>query len=814
MLFSLNCLISRQTPVDIFTVPIGEFFNIQNDVQNITAKFADMTVANLKDQLFCTDEIKEAKITKMNIWKAEIELDSLEDKPYTEEEIKDISTIMNPGCNLDKYYDNDKKKPKKNHLHIFIVPTSTATTLTSILSSQQPISPSRRDFDHKFYNREKAMDQIAKIANMNYANRLSTYHQNHYFILVPGGSGIGKSRVGMESQHLISIAEETALKNIGSNLVKDALNDPCYIFIDFNNGCKYLRKLDKMYLRPTSVRIGARVAVASGIAGKILEDLPEESLNLYRLDDVMQEILHRRFETTHRRLEAVIIHIDEYQLYIDYVQRVEKEEWEVARNFFKEMLNEIGYFMSNQKMNKSENEFFIIPICTGTSAIDIHFLHTEYNKVLVHLKPLNYSSAIKMFFDKYDSIETRNSENSCDNISKQEHFRIALFDTGFVPKFLSYFLTPEAITTKTDWGNNLHYLMNAPVMVDPDNPGYWKNRNDIRTIVSFGLTRQIVKRNFQLPSKTSIGDIERDGLIFLANPEGYPDDEFIIIIPFMLLKILNQKLLPHPFFPDEFLLIPTTDRPWWWQDFECLHGYYQRALIEALINVKNARIQFLKKQLTDSTSKEINDLEIRLVNEEQKSWCLSDIFRGAKGNANLLKYQVKLRQLDVFIEKNKLLVETTDIAEFNRLVLCDDDITRPLETAIFHCAEGCANIDHHWVLESASNEKPLAIFMQDKHSEFDTNDPTVSGPELKRWYDKTLQSVSSYTYDYDILLVFFTVRRFTGSNLWEMPWLLLIDDECIAEYLSPTFAHRGLVSPPDNYDLEQVLSFPISDEFK
>ncbi|CAG8728589.1 18495_t:CDS:2 [Rhizophagus irregularis] len=136
------------------------------------------------------------------------------------------------------------------------------TTLVAVLSSQQPISPFRRVFDHKFYDREQAINQIAMIANMNYTNRLLTYHRSHYFILVPGGSGIGKSRVGMETQHLISYAEESALMNIGRiNLVKDSLNDPCYIFINFNDGCKYLQKLDKM-----RVRIGARIAVASGIA--------------------------------------------------------------------------------------------------------------------------------------------------------------------------------------------------------------------------------------------------------------------------------------------------------------------------------------------------------------------------------------------------------------------------------------------------------------------------------------------------------------------------------------------------------------------
>jgi hypothetical protein len=107
MLFSLNCLISGQTPNDVFNVSIGEFFT--ND-QNITIQFITMTVANLKEQLLRTYEINAAKITKMNIWKAEIELNSLEDnKIYNEKEIKDISTTMKPGFNLNEYFDNDKK---------------------------------------------------------------------------------------------------------------------------------------------------------------------------------------------------------------------------------------------------------------------------------------------------------------------------------------------------------------------------------------------------------------------------------------------------------------------------------------------------------------------------------------------------------------------------------------------------------------------------------------------------------------------------------------------------------------------------------
>ncbi|EXX66432.1 hypothetical protein RirG_123830 [Rhizophagus irregularis DAOM 197198w] len=123
MLFSLNCLVSEQTPNDILNVPIGKSFTREGKV-NI--KFTDMTVANFKEQLYRTKEVKEANITKMNIYKVELELDSLEDdKTYTKDDIN--GTIMKPGHDLNEYFNDAGKKPKKGHLHIFIIPTPTAT---------------------------------------------------------------------------------------------------------------------------------------------------------------------------------------------------------------------------------------------------------------------------------------------------------------------------------------------------------------------------------------------------------------------------------------------------------------------------------------------------------------------------------------------------------------------------------------------------------------------------------------------------------------------------------------------------------------
>ncbi|CAB4482455.1 unnamed protein product [Rhizophagus irregularis] len=101
--------------------------------------------------------------------------------------------------------------------------------------------------------------------------------------------------------------------------------------------------------------------------------------------------------------EAIIIHLDEYQLYINDVQQYQKLSWIDSRDFFKAMLREIGSVMRcNFIKNEYNGKYFIIPICTGTSAIDVHFLPTEHTQEMLELRPLNYDSAKSMFLDKYD----------------------------------------------------------------------------------------------------------------------------------------------------------------------------------------------------------------------------------------------------------------------------------------------------------------------------------------------------------------------------------------------------------------------------
>ncbi|RHZ54726.1 hypothetical protein Glove_423g49 [Diversispora epigaea] len=58
------------------------------------------------------------------------------------------------------------------------------------------------------------------------------------------------TRMGWESQHMLSVMNT---KDDTNDFV-EALNDPCYIFVDLNNGSKYIKGFDEVTV--SSVRIG------------------------------------------------------------------------------------------------------------------------------------------------------------------------------------------------------------------------------------------------------------------------------------------------------------------------------------------------------------------------------------------------------------------------------------------------------------------------------------------------------------------------------------------------------------------------------
>ncbi|CAB4482291.1 unnamed protein product [Rhizophagus irregularis] len=125
MLLSLNCLELGQTSNEVITMCIGKY----SEINGVRVNSDVLTVANFKKLLL--DEKELQGLTKMDIWKVELDLKSFKDTIYTEDEIKKMGTMMEPAYVLKEYF-NDDKKPKTNYIHIFIVPTETSTEVKDI----------------------------------------------------------------------------------------------------------------------------------------------------------------------------------------------------------------------------------------------------------------------------------------------------------------------------------------------------------------------------------------------------------------------------------------------------------------------------------------------------------------------------------------------------------------------------------------------------------------------------------------------------------------------------------------------------------
>ncbi|GET01548.1 hypothetical protein GLOIN_2v1805244 [Rhizophagus clarus] len=285
---------------------------------------------------------------KIKLWKVAIPTKDMNDekmKILINKSHESINVKEELGGELLEAEDSISSKienvPADNHIHIIVEPPSSpattgkrrhedsdsdeeAKTLASLLTSTILQPPIMKIPSHKFYDRDQALNSMLKVARSNFKGRKSPDHKDHTFILIPGGIGIGKTRMGWESQCLSSITTSS----YDTPEFIEALKDPCYISIDLNNGNKYIRGFDDR--ANESVRIGARVAVASGLVSENLPDLL--NTNLFHFSDVICEILKRRS----KKVEAIIIHLDEYQLYINDFQKHKQQSWIDSRDFLKE----------------------------------------------------------------------------------------------------------------------------------------------------------------------------------------------------------------------------------------------------------------------------------------------------------------------------------------------------------------------------------------------------------------------------------------------------------------------------------------------
>jgi len=133
MEFSLTCKIIN-TSYD-FVVDICK----ENMVDDKKVKISKLSVAHLKKLI-----LKEAKselsnvedANKLEIWRVEVNLIGLENNIFTFDDVKTIGTKMEMSS-LKRYFDNDEKKPKDDHLHVIVVPPADKCLPTFYLSNMK-----------------------------------------------------------------------------------------------------------------------------------------------------------------------------------------------------------------------------------------------------------------------------------------------------------------------------------------------------------------------------------------------------------------------------------------------------------------------------------------------------------------------------------------------------------------------------------------------------------------------------------------------------------------------------------------------------
>ncbi|EGG21880.1 hypothetical protein DFA_01766 [Cavenderia fasciculata] len=480
----------------------------------------------------------------------------------------------------------------KHHSHqklrtiIFITNYFPSQALTLSPSKKQP-NPT------PFVDRDSFYRHATNVCLNNYNNRnlnpsTEKKAQNHRFILIPGGVGIGKTRAGKE---IADIPEDILWDISQDKEFVSAMRDPIHCYINLNCGGQCFGDLDH---EVKELRIGARIVLCQDSECETLFALKKKYNGYDGLD--FDTVIKSLLANNPSKLTAIIIHIDEYQFYIDRAMEVNGMDFKAARSFFKEMLRVIGGHM----LANTSDFHFIIPICTGTSDNDVHYAPTENSVPVFNLVPLDR--------EKCDDVINFYLTNNKELIGAP-YFKIAIQDTGYIP-FLLIELLQKANNQIVGFAESVYQefvvkwtkLMEGLLMSERD------KKLMMNAICALAFSHTPVPLDFpllKLPNgEFTIDDASRTGILYLTPKKNKLT--FHVFIPFMMLKWLNNYL-DNKFFHPDLLFFPSAEFPWDWLHFEYLFPPFFVCRVAAL------RLS-------------------RTLNQQQKPLLFKSIFRGASGN--------------------------------------------------------------------------------------------------------------------------------------------------------------------------------------
>ena len=273
------------------------------------------------------------------------------------------------------------------------------------------------------------------------------------------------------------------------------------------------------------------------------------------------------------------------------------------------------------------------------------------------LEPLSQASALAMFDETFPGHE---------GVRRQDHFRIALADTGYVPRIIQYLLDlPLGTDVATaNWGERLAslYLIDSrfrsALQLEEFGGG-----TAAESIIHFALTAQPLEREFVLPGGVTVAELERKGVLLLVPVAGCSG--FLLRLPFVQLFALNRFLLAKTgrmAFDPALLFSPTPTNPWRWQHFEMLHAHFQAMRMKALLAAQQASILAARDRLNIAlkeglatknpdraalAASQSRDWAARLASLQQeadKGFSLAHVCRGAVGHPLTLARRVRLEE--------------------------------------------------------------------------------------------------------------------------------------------------------------------------
>ena len=421
-----------------------------------------------------------------------------------------------------------------------------------IIPRSQITPPSYR---FTFRDREEQLIVIADSLVRNFKNRSCGQAPLFDMVLVPGGFCFGKSRLGFETQRIPQAIFEASnefgsLPNEEKGRLLEAMANPVYIYIDFGNGQQFEKALDWHDDRPVpaAVRLGVRLA-CRGLCGVDLPSLLtygwEACLELATvrvLSQIVREALAKREasqgdggsgerevdQATPKPIVCVIIHLDEFQLYIQRAAYLQGRDMNEGRIYFKDMLKTILDFMKSVSQSQLGGEFFVLPLCTGTSACDVTFLPTESNRKTVSLTPLTSASVDEIAVEFYG----QEFSNHLTNL----WWRMAVGDSMGIPRFVEWML----LGRRDAWSDTLcNEIQAKEALQDLANYG---GPDGAELLIALALVRKPVSRSLSLGDTIgTIGEMERPGTIYLV-PVPSVAEMYYVGIPFPVCRALCIQL--------------------------------------------------------------------------------------------------------------------------------------------------------------------------------------------------------------------------------------------------------------------------------